>query len=598
MEALVTNAPVTRGTVTQGTVTQGTVTQGTVTDEPVTQGPRRLMSVGRNVLFAGVLLLGLLGAFGSLWQAGRTVPERQQSALKEVPSPTWTDEGFRQTLVALDQEFANSWNAALLEAAPEAAPLTRVRRLSLALTGTLPSLEEIRLLEAIPAESQGEWWVDHLLRDERFSHYVAERLARAYVGTEDGPFLIYRRRRFVNWLGEQLAANRPYNEVVQTLISDTGIWTDSPAVNFISVTVQEGEHKRPDEIRLAGRTSRAFLGLRIDCLQCHDDHLGTITLTSAGKPQDGKQQHFHQLAAFYSETEASLLGVHDRPREYNYKYLLKTQEETVDPQPPYQPELLPVEGTRRERLARWVTHPHNRSFARAAVNRVWALLMGRPLVEPIDDLPLDGPFPPGLQLLADDFAAHNFDLQRLIRLIASSRVARCSSAAPFPVTPNHESKLAVFPLTRLRPEQVAGALLQASSLSTIDAETHVIARLLRAQKESEFVGRYGDLGEEEFTSRGGTVTQRLLMMNGELLHEESKHNSLLNASTLIARYAPTSEAAVETAYLAILTRRPSERERLHFVERIDQRAASQSKAQVIEDLCWTLLNSTEFSWNH
>ena len=67
-----------------------------------------------------------------------------------------------------------------------------------------------------------------------------------------------------------------YNEIVQQLLTDTGLWTDSPAVNFVTVTLDENNKNRPDPIRLAGRTTRAFLGMRIDCLQCHDDAIGNI----------------------------------------------------------------------------------------------------------------------------------------------------------------------------------------------------------------------------------------------------------------------------------------------------------------------------------
>ena len=82
-----------------------------------------------------------------------------------------------------------------------------MRRLALALTGSVPSLEEIRRFEALPAAGDGiDAWLDDLLRDRRSSDYLAERLARAYVGTEDGPFLVFRRRRFVAWLSDAILA--------------------------------------------------------------------------------------------------------------------------------------------------------------------------------------------------------------------------------------------------------------------------------------------------------------------------------------------------------------------------------------------------------
>src|SRR6185295_13277272 len=97
-----------------------------------------------------------------------------------------------------------------LEPAPSADQLTIARRLSLALVGTVPSLEEIRALEAVPAEQRVAWWTNHLLEDQRFADYWAERLARIYVGNEQGNIVLFRRRRFALWLGDQLAKNTPY----------------------------------------------------------------------------------------------------------------------------------------------------------------------------------------------------------------------------------------------------------------------------------------------------------------------------------------------------------------------------------------------------
>src|SRR5690606_2594421 len=103
------------------------------------------------------------------------------------------------------------------------------------------------------------------------------------------------------------------------------------------------------------------------------------------------------------------------------------------------------------------------------------------------------------------------------------------------------------------------------------------------------------MGEDEFDDRGGTVAQRLLMMNGKLTRERTSQNLLLNAASRIALLAPSDEKAIETAYLCILTRRPSEAERSHFLARFEQQAA---RSQSVEDLYWVLLNGTEFSWSH
>jgi hypothetical protein len=498
----------------------------------------------------------------------------------------------------LNAGFRDQWAAADVRPAKAGDELLVARRLALALMGTIPSLEEIRGLQELPASHQIDWWLSRILEDRRYADYVAERFARAFVGTQNGPFLIYRRRRFVSWLSDQLYENRPYDEIVRALVSDGGLWTDSPAVNFVTVTLDENDDGKPDPIRLAARTSRAFLGMRIDCLQCHDDNLGTIQLGSDGELRGGLQSDFHQLAAFYSEAESSLFGIIDGDDPYKYKYLGADEEEEIEPTPPFFPELVGTDGPRRKQLADWLTHRNNKQFARAIVNRTWALLFGRPLVEPVDDIPLDvTELPPALELLTADFIAHDYDLRRLIRLIAGLEVFRLESRADFEVTEKHEAEWAVFPLSRLRPEQTAGALIQSASVKTIDATSHIIFQLQRYNQQDEFITRYGDTGEDEFESRAGTIAQRLLMMNGELVKKRTDVDLMSNAATRIGTLAPTDERAVELAYLTVLSRQPSAAESGHFVELLAD-SKGDVRSQHMEDIFWVLVNCTEFGWNH
>lgn len=452
----------------------------------------------------------------------------------------------------VDGAWKEAWKEAGVEPVQLADELTVARRLSLALTGTIPSMEEIRAIESMPAGARVEGWVSHLLSDRRMADYLAERWARVLVGVEDGPFIVYRRRRLVSWLGEMLGKNRPVDAWVRELITAEGIWTSRPQVNFVTATVdQNNDAEGPDEQKLAGRVSRAFLGVRMDCVQCHDDFFG----------DRWKQKDFHQLAAFFAGSEMSLTGVRDRAeREYEYKYLRRPEAEVVPPRVPFHGELLPGEGRLRERLAGWVTHPENRAFARTLVNRTWALLFNRALHEPIDDIPLEGPFPPGMELLVDDLVRHGYDLHRLIRVMASTTVFRLDSRAPAgrePVSVEQEKWFAAFPLSRMRPEQVAGAMLQSARLRTVDGESPVLVRLIRFFQQQDFVKRFGDLGGDEFEGYAGTIPQRLVLMNGELVRERTGENIVMNAATRIGVVAPDDDAAVEAAFLAVLTRRPT-----------------------------------------
>lgn len=547
----------------------------------------------RDLLFIGICLCGIVAVAGSLLDQGPL----QKTSRVAIASQA-NRSSLQETVEQVDKAFAHDWSKADLQSATKANDLLVARRLSLALTGSIPSFEEIRTLQELPAEQRISRWVDQLLTDQRYFDYLAERLARAYVGTEAGPFLVYRRRRFVSWLSNQLAENRPYDDLVQELITVDGLWTDSPAANFLTVTIDQNGDNQPDETRLAGRITRAFLGIRIDCLQCHDDKLDQIVLGDSDQQRTGLQSDFHQLAAYFGSVENSLTGIRDKPtQEYHVKYLDEEQEELVKPTVPFYPQLLSQQESKRAALADWLTSDKNKAFARATVNRIWAIMFGQPLVKPIDSIPLHGPFPPGLELLADDFAEHDFDLARLIRIISSLKVFHLESRADFPLTENHETHWAVFPLTRLRPEQVAGSVIQACTLTTIDADAHIFRQLLRYFNQNDFIRRYGDLGDDEFRDRGGTITQRLLMLNGTLVRERTSDNPLANASNRILMVTNDNRKAVETAYLTVFSRLPSQRELEHF-QQLLQQSTGKERTNHMHDLFWVLLNSTEFSWNH
>ncbi len=537
----------------------------------------------KNLLFVGVVLGGAVALGVNL------MPPPGPQAAARHDAQVYREPGFRQTVDRVDAAFQQQWTDDGLKVAEPANDLQIARRLSLGLMGTVPSLEEVRQFESLPPEERLPWWIEHILQDQRYHDYFAERLARSYVGTEDGPFLLYRRRRFTSWLANEVAQNRPYDGTVRELIAGRGIWTDNPATNFVSVTSQPEMGNKPDPVRLAGRVTRAFLGLRIDCAQCHNHPFASW-----------KQDDFESLAAFFGQTHLGFAGIQDGPGEYQVDDKKREVMRTVAPKVPFSDELMPKEGTRREQLAKWVTHPKNPYFARATVNRVWAFLMGQPLQAPIDNLEPEGAtgggaLHPAIGILADDFVAHGYDLRRLIRVIASTRVFQLDSASVHEVTEAEEKAWAIFPLTRLRPEQVAGGLLQAASVRTIDADTHIAWRALRATQMNDFVKRYGDSGEDEFDGRGGTIPQRLLLMNGELIRERIKE-SPFNATTRIGLQAPGEAKTVEAAYLTVLSRRPTDSERAHFDPFLADKQLP--KSQRMEDLFWSLLNSTEFSWNH
>ncbi len=509
----------------------------------------------------------------------------------------------------VDRLLAEKWRDAGLQPARAADEFTVLRRLSLVLHGTIPSLEEIRLFETDTQPQRIERWTERLLADRRFADYFARRLARVFVGADDGQFIVFRRDRFWAWLGQQLHDNRPYDAVVRSMIAERGLWTGEPEVNFVTATVNGGDI---DYNKLAGRTVRAFLGQRIDCAQCHDH-----------KFADWKQGQFEGLAACFGQARLSAVGVEDdAKKKYTVEDLSELTENDrqtlsaedlelkkqglrrVKPGVPFHDEWWPSEGTQRERLATWVTHPDNRRFDRAIVNRVWGLMFGKPWHEPVDDLP--NPREPErdptdlLDVLGADFREHGCDLKRLVATIAATRAFRLSSEHPAFETGESveaiEKTWAAFPLTRLRPEQVIGAMLQASTIKTIDQNSHWVQRALRFFSELNFVKEYGDLGDDELGEHSGTIPQALLRMNGEFARDRSE-GTPFSATGRIAGMAPDDDACLDLCFLVCLTRRPTIEERALILPQLEQ-TRRDGRTNAVEDIFWTLYNSPEFCWEH
>ena len=528
----------------------------------------------------------VIGVFAVVAMAARTNVVRQ-SPTKPGRVAVETD----PIVTDVDRLFARKWAEAGVTPANPVDDLAILRRLSLVLHGTVPSLEEIRAFESDAGAKRIERWVEKMLEDRRFSDYFARRLARVYVGADEGQFVVFRRDRFWAWLGEQLQKNRPYDEVVREMIAERGLWTGEPQVNFITSAVNEGY---VDVNKLAGRTVRAFLGQRIDCAQCHNHPFA-----------EWKQGQFEGLAACYGKVSISAVGVEDNRKEpYKVQDRVSLEDREVPASVPFHEEWRPADGTERERLAAWVTHPENRRFERAIVNRVWGLMFGKAWIEPVDDLPNpseSGRLPDDLlDVLGADFQQHHFDLKRLVATIAATHAFRLSSEHVDFESPEKgrlvEETWAAFPLTRLRPEQVIGAMLQASSIKTIDQNSHWVRRAFRFFQELNFVKEYGDLGDNELAEHSGTIPQALLRMNGEFARDRSE-GSPFTAAGRIAGMAPTDEGCLDLCFLVCLTRHPTPDEQVQILPQLEK-ARGDARKNAVEDIFWTLYNSAEFSWGH
>ena len=545
---------------------------------------------------ASAVLILLVGA-----AARDPVAARDRLSVKASSRLARPAEGVGQddaTLQAINRFFAGRRAQVGLDPAGRADDLTLLRRLWLALAGTIPSLEEIRRFEADTAPGAVDRAVAILLPDRRSADALARRLASPLVGDEKGQFIVFRRDRFTNWLADQIAANRPWDSIVREMVAARGLWTDTPAVNFVTQAAADGVI---DANKLAGRVSRVFLGTRIDCAQCHDHPFAAW-----------KQKEFEGLAACFSQVRLSAVGIEDDPRrvhriERDSVAALATpmmgEGRNVPPRVPFGAAWYGTGGTHRENLADWVVHPDNRRFDRAIVNRMWGILFGKAWHEPVDDLPdpdvgADRDPDNLLDILADDFRDHGRDLRRLIRVITSTDAFRLSSRHPALDSDEGCDRVAVswaaFPLSRLAPDQVIGAMTATTSLQTIDRDSHLLTRTIRFFRETDYLREYGQVADPQGGMLPTTIPQTLVQMNGKLAREMVKANAATSTGR-IAGMAADDRTRLELAFLVALTRRPTSEERESLLSLL---TTAETKGRGVEDVMWTLFNCPEFSWNH
>lgn len=391
------------------------------------------------------------------------------------------------------------------------------------------------------------------------------------------------------WLRDAFRANKPISTMVDELITAQGsIYTNGPA-NYFRVATG------PDD--LAETTAQVFMGVRLQCAKCHHHPFEAYG-----------QDDYYGLAAYFARirTKGSQeFGLFGREQVI---YVAKNGEvrqprtgKTMTPTP-LGADAADDPVDRRRALAHWLTESSNPWLARNVVNRYWGYLLGKGLVNPIDDLRETNPpsNPELLDALAKEFVAGGFDLKKLLRLILNSRVYQLSS------TPTPDNRLDTtffthYRIKRLTAEQLLDAVNQATGtfekFPLKPAGTRAIA-LPDTNSPSYFLDTFGrpvraQACECERAS-DPTLSQALHLMNGDLVNRK-----LTQADGRLARLLRdpklTNPSLVETLYVATFNRYPTPEENEAACQLIVQAPSRTIGAQ---DLFWGLLNSKEFLFNH
>lgn len=472
-----------------------------------------------------------------------------------------------------------------------------LRRAYLDAIGRLPSPDEVRSFAASGAADKRARLIDTLLQRPEFNDFWTLKwsdILRSEERSLDAKGI----RAYQDWIRESLAQNKPLNHFARELLIATGSTYTNPPANYY--------RRSRTPIELAETTAQVFMGVRILCAKCHNHPFERWT-----------QDDFYSLAAYFARVDRKIPNLTRRDRfdthELNGEELISVaaEGEVKDPRTgrPVTPQLPPGASRvtdssiissatdRRTEFAAWLTAPGNPYLARALVNRVWYHLLGRGIIDPVDDLRESNPAssPELLDTLARDFAAHGFDLRYLVRTIMNSRTYQLSSEAN--ATNGEDERFFSRGIAQRLPAEV---LLDAASdaTGTPEAFTNFPAGTRAVQlppvgARNPFLRLFGQPARETVCEceRSGesTLGQAFALISGGNLDRKLKQpdNRL---GKLLAAGKSNAEIATE-CYLATVSREPTRTELDSAVKYVngnpDRRAA-------LEDLLWALMNSKEF----
>ena len=459
-----------------------------------------------------------------------------------------------------------------------------LRRVYLDVIGTLPTAAEARHFLVDDRPDKRSQLVDEVLRRPEYATYWA--LKFADLLRVDRDLLGHRGAyEYHRWIRNSLASNKPLDRFAYEILTAEGPAEEAPQGGLFKAIKEPGKR--------ASTVSQVFLGVRIECAQCHHHPFDRWS-----------QKDYYGMADFFTQLETktsprgeflvaagNLETIHPRTGEAVFAYALGTP----------MPERAPS-GDRRLILAKWLTEADNPWFARNFANRLWAHFMGRGLVEPVDDFRDTNP-PSNAELLdalAEHFIASGFDLQDLIRTITNSSVYQLS-ASPNATNERDEQNYSRALLKPLDAEVLLDAVCQATGIPEKFAG---VAGGLRAielwdsQTHHDFLSLFGRPDRKtscecERVSEP-SVGQVLHLMNSPRIDDKLSHDA--GAVSRLEREISDDGELVHALYLSFYSRYATAEE--HGVATEHLGSAPQGRRRATVDLAWSLLNSLEFALNH
>ena len=482
--------------------------------------------------------------------------------------------------ITIDGEIQKMLSILRLPMSPTTDDTNFLRRMTLDLTGRLPTSDNVKAFIADTNVKKRETVVEKLLKSDEFNEYWTLQLAKLLrIGGKErntqGAFVYHQ------WLSEQIHNGVGYDQIAHAVILASGDTHQNGPANFYRTV--DGPREQAEFM------SELFMGVRLRCANCHNHPLDKWT-----------QDDYHGLAAIFAKIEGDKIVKVKPVGEVIHP---ATREKAIPRIPGDQ--FLPIDITDgRDELVDWLTDSENPYFAKAIVNRLWKAMMGRGLVEPVDDFRSTNPatHPELLKALADDFVAHGYDPRWTLKRIALSKAyARSSNALPHNKSDDRFYSHALQkPLT---PEVLADAISDVLGIPDKYGDEPTGTRavsLINPNTTSDALDILGRCSRQTSCENSEEaidgLKRKLHLFNGDLLNARIGVSGSRLDNLMSIGKSPME--IMDEFYISALGRYPTINEKAFWEQHIDFNVSANSQRAVLEDMVWSLLSCNEFVTNH
>lgn len=467
-----------------------------------------------------------------------------------------------------------------------------VRRAHIDVVGLYPKPEEVRAFLADANPKKREALIDSLLQRKEFTELWVMKWAellqiRSNIpGNNNRPPFYKNALLYHNWLSERIAKNVPLDDIVVELLSATGGTVSNPPVNFYQTEL--------DQLKLTENVAQVFMGMRIQCAQCHNHPFDRWTMDD----YYGFKAFFSQIGRKNTDDPQEVIIFNSKSGESRHfvtNAVMKPKflgGET--------PELKPGEDRRRV-LAEWLVSPKNPYFARNIANITWAHFFGTGIVDPVDDVRVSNPpsNPELLAALAENLVGSKYDMRKLVKDICTSMTYQRSTKVN-ESNAGDKKNFSHAQVRRVRAEVLLDAISQITETPNKFQGLPLGARAVQIADgavSNYFLTTFGRAKRESVCScevkMEPTLSQALHLMNGDAVNDRIRQGKVV-AKLIEAK--KNDREIVEDLYLRVFGRLPLDKEWQPIQQTLA--AAPDQRQQALEDVFWALMNSKEFYFNH